>query len=161
MSRGRARIAVLGAAWFFASLAGCAGSRPLPPPEQPVEVDAAALSGFVARIDSFYQLLPGRRFNTLDTFHDPALRGYFRSEDRFFDYYADLSQGLELAHFAKSRPDLARVVEFVFDASDRARVQVVLRGEDGRPLRPDTTDLIRIDRWEWAEENWWIAPEKL
>ncbi len=105
--------------------------------------------------------MPGRRFNTLDTFNDPALRGYFETEERFFDYYADLSQGLELGHFEKSRPDRARVLEFVFDAPDRARVRVELQGEDGRPLRPDGTELTRVDRWERSASGWFIAPEKL
>lgn len=105
--------------------------------------------------------MAGRRFNTLDTFNDPALRGYFETQERFFDYYADLSQGLELEHFEKSRPDHVRVTEFVFDSPQRARVRVELEGEDGRPLRPDTTELSRVDRWERSGDAWFLAPEKL
>lgn len=54
-----------------------------------------------------------------------------------------------------------RVVEFVFDSPERARVEVELGGEDGRPLRPDTTELSRVDRWELVGDIWYVAPEKL
>ena len=154
----RALAAILGCGVAFAA---CTGAPGLGGPAQPVELDAEAVRVFAQRVESFYALLAGRRFNTLDTFNDPALRAYFETSERFFDYYADLSQRLELGHFEKSRPDRVRVREFVFDTPDRARVRVELEGEDGRPLRPDSTEISRVDRWERSGEAWYVAPEKL
>ena len=42
-----------------------------------------------------------------------------------------------------------------------SRVKVRFRGGDGRPLRPGTTELIRLDRWDWADGTWWLHPGKL
>jgi hypothetical protein len=139
----------------------CSSGPALAPAAVPVEIPAEAAEQFGERIASFYSLLQGRRFNTLDTFHDPALRGYFETEERFLDYYADLSQDLELGHFEKSRPDRVRVTEFVFDSSERARVRVEFVGEERRPLRPDSSEIARIDRWERAGDVWYLVPEKL
>jgi hypothetical protein len=54
-----------------------------------------------------------------------------------------------------------RVTEFVFDSSERARVRVEFVGEERRPLRPDSTEIARIDRWERAGDVWYLVPEKL
>ena len=101
------------------------------------------------------------RVNTLETFNDPVLRRYFRSEDLFFDYYAELAQSLADAHFEKSRPFAIEVQEMVFESTARAHVQVLFRGFDNRPLRPNRVSLVRRDRWQYEQEAWWIAPGKL
>ena len=102
-----------------------------------------------------------RRVNTLETFNDPVLRKFFRSEDLFFDYYADLAQSLADAHFEKSRPFAIEVQEMIFESTARAQVQVLFRGYDNRPLRPNRVSLVRRDRWQYEQEAWWITPGKL
>ncbi len=116
---------------------------------------------FRQRIHAFYQRLVQRRFNTLETFNDPVLRDTFRSIDLFFDYYADFAQALSEAHFEKSRPNISVVLDFTFDSALRARVLVRFSGKDGRPLRFGTVYLDRIDRWEQADDRWWVTPERL
>jgi hypothetical protein len=102
-----------------------------------------------------------RRFNTLETFNDPLLREKFRTENRFFDYYADLADGLNIANFERSRPIRIDIQGFIFESPLLVRVQVRFVGEDDRPLRPNKTSLVRLDRWERADGRWWVAPEKL
>ena len=131
------------------------------PPGGAVAVGPATALAFHARAEAFYQRLIWRRFNALETFSDPFLRQHFRSEDRFFDYYAALAEALDEADFEKSRPTRVMVEEFLFETPTSARVQVRFKGEDDRPMRIDATYLVRLDRWEWAEENWWITPGKL
>jgi hypothetical protein len=109
----------------------------------------------------FYEQLVQRRVNALETFNDPVLRKYFRSEDLFFDYYADLAQSLADAHFEKSRPFAIEVQEMVFESTAHAQVQVLFRGYDNRPLRPNRVSLVRRDRWQYEQEAWWITPGKL
>ena len=116
---------------------------------------------FYERANAFYQRLIQRRFNALDTFQDISLRDHFRSEDLFFDYYADLAESLDAANFEQSRPIDARLEEFAFDGRGGVWVQVRFRGYDDRPMRPGKTELIRQDRWERAEGIWWITPAKL
>ena len=142
---------------------GCFSSIPrIPtPPGGTVAVGPDTAFTVYERAEAFYERLIQRRFNALETFHDPYLRQHFRSEERFFDYYAELAQALADAHFEKSRPTGAHVLEFVFESPSRVQVQVRFRGEDNRPLRPDRTFLIRHDRWELSDEAWWISPGKL
>ena len=111
--------------------------------------------------ESFYGQLVQRRVNALETFNDPVLRKYFRSEDLFFDYYAGLAQSLAGAHFEKSRPFAVEVQEMIFDSAELARVQVVFRGHDNRPLRPNRVALVRRDIWQYEKESWSIKPGKL
>jgi hypothetical protein len=117
--------------------------------------------GFYSRAESFYARLAKRRLNALETFNDAFLREHFRSKDAFFDYYADLAHQLDLAHFEKSRPSGVEVEEFVFEAKGLAWVQVRFRGADDRPMRPDSTTLVRRDRWELGDGTWSIIPGKL
>jgi hypothetical protein len=131
------------------------------PPAGTVAVRPATALSFHARAEAFYERLILRRFNALETFNDPFLREHFRSEDRFFDYYAALAQALDEADFEKSRPTLVEVEEFLFETPTSARVLVRFKGEDDRPLRFDATYLVRLDRWERDEESWWISPGKL
>ena len=135
---------------------------PIPtPPGGTVAVGPDTAFTFYERAEAFYERLIQRRFNALETFHDPHLRQHFRSEERFFDYYAELAQGLADAHFEKSRPTGFEVQEFVFESPSRVLVQIRFRGEDNRPLRPDKTLLIRRDRWELSDDSWWISPGRL
>ena len=140
----------------------CASGGVIPEPEGgsvAVPADTAiTLNGGAA---TFYEQLVQRRVNTLETFNDPVLRKYFRSEDLFFDYYADLAQSLADAHFEKSRPFAIEVQEMVFESTARAQVQVLFRGYDNRPLRPNRVSLVRRDRWQYEQEAWWITPGKL
>ena len=149
------------AAVLLASACAPLGGFIPPPPGGSVAVDSEAALSFHRRVETFYRRLIQRRFNALETFEDPMLRDYFRSPDLFFDYYADLAQALADAHFEKSRPLAFEVQEFVFEEAGRAQVQVRFIGEDGRPLRPGKTSLVRRDRWERAEGSWWIIPGKL
>jgi len=147
-------------------VAGCAPVwAPLPAAEG-VENPAALLNEaetlvFRQYIHKFYQRLVRRRFNTLETFNDPVLRDTFRSIDLFFDYYADFAQALSIADFEKSRPRTAVVLSFTFDSARSARVLVRFSGKDGRPMRFGTVYLDRMDRWERADDRWWVTPERL
>lgn len=142
---------------------GCGGpTGPIPlPPGTGVSPGPDVALGFYSRADGFYRRLAKRRMNALDTFNDAFLREHFKSKNAFFDYYADLAYQLSLAHFEKSRPREVELQEFVFETETQAWVQVRFTGGDDRPLRPDTTSLIRRDRWELADGTWWIVPGKL
>jgi len=156
----RTRAAAVAALLLASACAWGAGSIPEPPGGS-IAVSPETALFFHRQIDAFYRRLTRRRFNALETFNDPVLRDHFRSADLFFDYYADLAESLADAHFDKSRPREFEVQEFLFEGRDRARVQVRFVGDDRRPLRPGTVTLIRRDRWEFAEESWWITPGKL
>lgn len=140
--------------------AGQGGSIPLPEGSGASPAPDVVL-GFYARAEAFYTHLAKRRLNALETFNDAFLREHFRSKDAFFDYYADLAYQLDLAHFEKSRPSGVDLEELVFENERLAWVQVRFRGEDDRPLRPDSTALVRRDRWELDDGAWWLIPGKL
>jgi hypothetical protein len=142
---------------------GCAGD---PPPLPAPEHGAVAVAPEVAlalrhRLDGFYLRLAHRRFDTLETYNDFIMRDHFTSLDLFFDYYADLAEDLATAQFDRNRPTDVDVLEFLFEDTTKALVLVRFRGEDGRPLRPGTVELVRTDRWEWSEGTWWVRPGKL
>jgi hypothetical protein len=141
----------------------CAGEGgPIPLPEgSGADPAPEVVLGFYSRAESFYARLAKRRLNALETFNDVFLREHFRSKDAFFDYYADLAHQLDLAHFEKSRPNGVELEEFVFETKDLAWVQVRFRGADDRPMRPDSTTLVRRDRWELGDGSWSIIPGKL
>ena len=137
------------------------GSRHIPrPPSGSVGVAGEYALEFLQRTRTFYVRLIQRRFNTLETFNDPALRDHFQTPDDFFDYYADLAQNMDEAHFERSRPEAVAIEEFLFENRFRARVQVRFLGRDDRPLRTGKTALIRLDRWERVDGRWWIRPGK-
>lgn len=150
-------------AWLLLLALGCAsGAGPIPLPEGAgVDPDPEVVLGFYARAEAFYARLAKRRLNALETFNDAFLRGHFRTRDAFFDYYADLAYQLDGAHFEKSRPSGVELEELVFETRSLAWVQVRFRGADDRPLRPDSTTLVRRDRWELEDGSWWIIPGKL
>ena len=161
----RARALRAGAAGLGVGLTVLACAVPLQllpaPAGGGIAVEAETALAFQERADDFYQHLIQRRFNTLETFHDPKLREHFRTDDLFFDYYADLAQAFADAHFEKSRPFAVVLEEFLFETPEQARVQLRFRGNDGRPLRPGRVELIRRDRWELADGSWWLIPGKL
>ena len=150
----------VGVAVLAAACAGSDGSIPIPPGSG-VAPEPQAVLEFHARAVAFYARLAQRRLNALETFNDAFLREHFRTKDAFFDYYADLAHQLDLAHFEKSRPSGVEVEELVFETNSLAWVQVRFRGADDRPLRPDSTTLVRRDRWELGDGSWWIIPGKL
>ena len=47
------------------------------------------------------------------------------------------------------------------EAPDRVLVSVRFRGQNGRPLRFWTVDLVLVERWEQSDGRWWIIPGKL
>lgn len=151
------------AALALALVLGCAeAGGPIPLPQGAgVEPAPEVVLGFYARAEAFYDRLAKRRLNALETFNDAVLREHFRTRDAFFDYYADLAYQLDLAHFEKSRPSGVEVEELVFETSRLAWVQVRFHGADDRPLRPDSTSLVRRDRWELEDGSWWLIPGKL
>ena len=153
-------LAVLGAQGLL--MLACASIGPIQLPEgMGQQVAAETALSFQSRADGFYLRLVRRRFNTLETFNDFILRDHFESLDLFYDYYADLAQALNEAHFDRSRPELIEVQDFAFEDARTARVQVRFRGLDGRPLRPGSTELLRVDRWERVGGTWWVRPGKL
>jgi hypothetical protein len=89
------------------------------------------------------------------------MRDHFASQGLFFDHYADLAEDLARADFERSRPTDVEVLEFLFEDPNSANVLVRFHGNDGRPLRPGSVELVRTDRWEWSEGTWWVHPGKL
>ena len=153
----------IAAAVALALATACAGN---PPTLAAPEHGAAAVDPEVAlalrhRVEGFYLRLAHRRFDTLETYNDYIMRDHFASLDLFFDYYADLAEALVRAQFERSRPTEVEVLEFLFEDPKTAEVLVRFRGNDGRPLRPGTVELVRVDRWEFSEGSWWVRPGKL
>lgn len=153
------------AAWLV--LLGCggwppfggAGPGPAPDAEQGIQlVEDPAVVEFYERASAFYERLALRRFDSLETYQDETLRDFFRSEAAYADYYADLTGALVAAHFEKNRPLALEVLELRLEGPGRARVATRITGEDGRPLRPGTVQLERIDRWERSDGAWRIVP---
>jgi len=146
---------------------GCGGWPPfaglgddLPPDSaQGIQlVEQGAVVDFYERASSFYGRLARRRFDSIETYQDEALRGFFRNEQTYADYYADLAAALVAAHFEKNRPLVLEVVELQLEGPGRAHVQARISGEDSRPLRRGTVHLDRTDRWERSDGVWRIEP---
>ena len=123
-------------------------------------VEDQPVLSFYQRASAFYARLALRRFNSLATYRDETLRGYFRTEAAFSDYYADLAAALEDAHFEQNRPVEMEVLEFALDAPGSARVRSRFVGRNGLPLRPGSVTLEREDQWERLEGHWWVIPGK-
>jgi hypothetical protein len=139
------------------------GCRGTPASDAPrcLEIDPTEVASFEWRIGDFYERLAARRFNSIATFGDPALREFFESLESFSDYYADLAQDLAEANFEGNRASQVIVDDVCFELPVSARVRVRFVGGDGRPLRWWRTQLERDDRWELREGRWWIIPGKL
>ena len=150
----RALAALLVAVALFGG--ACRGlPEPLPPPE-------SIAQGRLPRLaDVFYQRIANRRFNSIATFHDPALREFFASGEAFADYYADLAQALDASRFEANRPLSIVLLEFEANDPDRVVIHVHLSGENARPLRWWNAQLWRADQWEFRDGRWLIVPGKL
>ncbi|MFP6578218.1 MAG: hypothetical protein VCC02_00310 [Myxococcota bacterium] len=152
MSGRRRQVACLAA--LAAALGACAQPAPAPPstPE-------------VARLEElaqiFYVRVSNRRFNSISTFHDPALREFFHSPGAFADYYADFADDLAMASFEYNRPNSFVIEDFEFESDGSVQIRIVFTGESNKPLRFWNTRLLRSDRWEYADGRWWITPGKL
>ena len=151
----------IAAAALLLALAACAGVPTLEAPHGAVAVAPEVALGLRHRVEGFYLRLAHRRFDTLETYNDFIMRDHFQSLDLFFDYYADLAEDLAAARFDRSRPTGVEVLEFLFEDAKTAQVLVRFTGDDGRPLRPGTVELVRTDRWELAEGTWWLRPGKV
>ncbi len=152
-----------GACALLAALAlpavACGGAGVLAAPETgSVAVASAAAMYLQRRTAGFYLRLANRRFNALETYHDFIMRGHFRTPELFLDYYADLAENLALAHFERGSPVAVEVGDFLFEDALTAQVEVRFTGADDRPLRPGHVEVVRVDRWEWADGTWWIRP---
>jgi hypothetical protein len=157
------RAAALAAAWLALGCGGWppfAGAGTTPPgAEQGIElVEDPAVLGFYERASAFYGRLARRRFDSIETYQDEALRDFFRNETAYADYYADLTGALVDAHVEKNRPLSLEVLEVRLEGPGRARVDTRITGADGRPLRPGNVHLVRSDRWERIDGAWRIEP---
>ncbi len=122
----------------------------------------AELKALVKLTEVFYGRLMDRRINSIATFHDPALREFFRNAEMFADYYADLVQSLTESRFEDVRPDRVGVEALlIIEAGRRVTVQIRFRGENALPLRWWSVYNTREDEWEYALGQWWIVPRKL
>lgn len=113
----------------------------------------------------FYGRLANRRIDSIATYQDPSLREFFRSEDAFADYYADLVQALVDGYFEARRLHWVEIEGAEAHSGDGGEgfvLRVRMRGENGRPLRWWTTEVVREDRWVRGSGNrWWIEPGKV
>lgn len=135
---------------------------PQPDLERGVEVVShRAIVEFQERAQAFYDRLSLRRFNTHATFTDTVLREHFQNEPAFFDYYAEFAFALDQASIEKNRVLIAEVKEFAVDGPGRARVQVRIRSNNGRPLQYWTVVSERTDLWERVDGVWYVVPGKL
>ena len=116
---------------------------------------------FAARVDSFYRALEERSVETLATFDDEKLRGYFEGGAEFSDYYASLTSQLRGADFLHARPREIHVREFWFDGPDLALVEIEMVGDHQRTLRFWKIRTTRVDTWRRAGTTWVITPEQL
>ncbi|MEN8160244.1 MAG: hypothetical protein ABFS41_09255 [Myxococcota bacterium] len=155
------RTAVL-AAFLLLGAPGCAGddgSGPAPDPTAGLTlIEDPALVGFYERAKAFYGRLARRRFDSIETYQDERLRGFFATEEEYADYYADLTSAFVEHHFDKNRPVDLEVVEFALEGPGRARVSTRFEGRDSRPLRRGTVAFEREDRWERQDGVWHIVP---
>src|SRR4030095_15139737 len=149
------------AALLLALSAACAGAPTLDTSRGGVAVTPEVALALRHRVDGFYLRLAHRRFDTLETYNDFIMRDHFASLDLFFDYYADLAEDLTAARFDRNRPTSVSVLEFLFEDAQTAQVLVWFEGDDGRPLRPGSVELVRTDRWEFTDGTWWLRPGKV
>jgi len=128
-----------------------------------LEADSSGvdLSTLLPLSNIFYGRISDRRFNSKATYDDPALREFFRSTEAFSDYYADLSEALDLALFESHRPTAVRLRKVERSGAHRLRLHVHFRGENRLPLRWWSTHLDRVDEGEYGDGRWWIVPGKV
>jgi hypothetical protein len=109
----------------------------------------------------FYERITARRFNSLATFEDPALREFFKSEAAFADYYAAFAEALERKNFESVRPTAVKLDRIERTGANTVTVHVTYRGENGLPLRWWSTHVSRQDQWEFSGGRWWVIPGKV
>jgi hypothetical protein len=125
------------------------------------EVSSAELGDFFSYAHAFYARLPLRRFNDRNTFMDPKLGAYFRTESAYADYYANLTGALRWARFKRLRPLSVEIVEVRAEGPGKAVVVTRMLGDNSRPLRWTDVELTREDKWERVGERWWISPGRI
>lgn len=184
----RVALPALAAVLVLGASAGCAGrgadDAPAPFDIGVVEEGAGGRRALMLLANDFYKRIANRRFNSIATYQDPSLREFFRTEQAWSDYYADLVQKLEDASFEAVRPTRVDIVSIDFEERDAAetegmdpaqvdplitvlepqltaRIVVRFTGENGKPLRWWSTSTLRKDRWKRIEGRWWIVPGKL
>ena len=156
MSRAGCRRGVLLGLLAVVALSAC-----IRPPLMPLEPDTAEVKELESLILVFYSRVSNRRFNSISTFHDPALREFFKTPEAFADYYADFAQDLTVAHFDYNRPTSFQILGLEVLSPNRAKVEVLLEGANNLPMRFWKTAMVRVDQWERADDRWWIIPGKL
>jgi hypothetical protein len=109
----------------------------------------------------FYVRIINRRFNSLSTYHDPALRELFVTSEAFADYFAALADAFVEARFEALRPEWVSLEQLDVVERNAVLVTVRFRGQNSRPLRWWSVDLVRVDRWEQVDGLWRIIPGKL
>ena len=109
----------------------------------------------------FYVRLINRRFNSIATYHDPALRELFGSDEAFADYFAAMSEALTVAHFEALRPTSVELTRLEVPEPGVALVTVRMTGRNALPLRWWRVGLERTDRWLLSDGRWYIIPGKL
>ncbi|MDG2335142.1 MAG: hypothetical protein P8Q97_13025 [Myxococcota bacterium] len=109
----------------------------------------------------FYQRVEARRFDSLATFEDPALREFFRTERAFADYYAAFAEALTRARFESNRPTAVTLKSMDRTGPSTVSVRVLFRGENALPLRWWSTETVREDVWAFSQGRWWIVPGKV
>jgi len=109
----------------------------------------------------FYSRITARRFDSLATFEDPALREFFRSDEAFADYYAAFAEALSKANFESNRPTAVSLEAMDRTGPTRVLIRVRFRGENALPLRWWSTRSVRDDLWDFEDGRWWITPGKV
>jgi len=130
-------------------------------PEEPTTQTGDSASRIVSLVQVFYERIANRRFNSIATFQDPALREFFPSEEAFADYFANFVQALTDAHFERNRATKMRIEDICIEPAGDALVRIRFWGDNSQPLRWWRVQLVRVDRWQTADDAWWIVPGKL
>jgi hypothetical protein len=125
------------------------------------ELDSAELADFFAHAHGFYSRLALRRFNDRNTFMDPKLGAYFRTESAYADYYANMTGALRFARFKRLRPLAVEILEVRAEGPGKAVVVTRMTGDNSRPLRFTDVELVREDKWERVGDRWWITPGRI
>ena len=103
------------------------------PPLMPLEPDTPEVKELESLILVFYSRVSNRRFNSISTFHDPALREFFKTPEAFADYYADLAQDLTVAHFDYNRPTSFQILGLEVLESESRESRGASRGSEQSP----------------------------
>ena len=148
-----------------ALLLACASpTAPLPRRSEPMlghQGESSEVASLEALARIFYLRVSNRRFNSIATYHDPALREFFRSPEAFSDYFADFVDELTWARFRAERATSAWLLGIEAEGPARFKVIVLFEGRHALPLRWWKVKLVREDLWERIEGRWWLIPGKL